>query len=151
MRRLCERPGCSGEGSVSYGMVPEELVFWLESGVGEHARALCRRHADAMVVPRGWTLDDRRQPAPQLFSAARFASDDGQEHPRARGQRRKQPGVEQLVIDGTDEIERPAPVDAEQAHDVWVASFDPDDDLDGVLRATSPLLSRAFRGDRRPT
>lgn len=28
---------------------------------------LCRRHADAMVVPRGWALDDRREATPRLF------------------------------------------------------------------------------------
>lgn len=33
----------------------------------EHAGRLCRRHANALVVPRGWTVDDRRQPVPQLF------------------------------------------------------------------------------------
>lgn len=33
----------------------------------ELAGRLCRRHADALVVPRGWTIDDRRQPIPQLF------------------------------------------------------------------------------------
>jgi hypothetical protein len=33
----------------------------------EQAGRLCRRHADALTVPHGWTLDDRRQPIPQLF------------------------------------------------------------------------------------
>jgi hypothetical protein len=28
---------------------------------------LCKRHADAMVVPLGWMLDDRRTQVPQLF------------------------------------------------------------------------------------
>jgi hypothetical protein len=29
---------------------------------------LCARHATAMVVPRGWWLDDRRIPVPTLFA-----------------------------------------------------------------------------------
>jgi hypothetical protein len=28
---------------------------------------LCRRHANALTVPRGWTIDDRRDPTPKLF------------------------------------------------------------------------------------
>ncbi len=31
---------------------------------------LCRRHADAMVVPLGWMLDDHREPTPRLFKVA---------------------------------------------------------------------------------
>ena len=33
----------------------------------ELAGRLCRRHAEALVVPRGWTVDDRREPRPKLF------------------------------------------------------------------------------------
>jgi len=36
----------------------------------ELAGRLCRRHADAISVPRGWTIDDRRQAVPQLFRQA---------------------------------------------------------------------------------
>lgn len=75
--RLCERPGCSVPAAVAYGMDSEQLLVWLEA-VPDGAATLrtgvvCRRHADAMVVPRGWTLDDRRESRPRLF---RVASDD---------------------------------------------------------------------------
>jgi hypothetical protein len=33
----------------------------------EHAGRLCRRHANALSVPRGWTIDDRRELVPKLF------------------------------------------------------------------------------------
>ena len=49
------------------------LVVWLDVvGVAERELAgrLCRRHANALVVPRGWTLDDRRDPVPKLFRVA---------------------------------------------------------------------------------
>jgi len=36
--------------------------------------ALCAEHADRLVVPRGWFLDDRRVAVPQLFRV-REASD----------------------------------------------------------------------------
>ncbi len=155
MRRLCERPGCSNDGTVSYGMEPTDLVFWLDGGVDDQSRALCGLHADAMVVPRGWTLDDRRQPEPQLFASGRFRSDEREATVRPPRPRRPKANVEQLVIDGTGEIGRPSPDPADEADadddaaSPWVAWYDPSDDLGGVLDATSPLLSRAFRGERR--
>jgi hypothetical protein len=53
-------------------MVPEDLLVWLEAcdpaTLGEDRPGLlCRRHADAMVVPVGWTLDDHREAVPRLF------------------------------------------------------------------------------------
>lgn len=53
-------------------MVPEDLVVWLEAcdpaTLGDDRPGLlCRRHADAMVVPVGWTLDDHREAVPRLF------------------------------------------------------------------------------------
>lgn len=76
MQRLCERPGCSEPASVAYGMRAEDLLFWLdvlresdpESDLDPGGRGvLCRRHADSMVVPRNWTLDDLREPDLHLF------------------------------------------------------------------------------------
>ncbi len=76
MQRLCERPGCSESASVAYGMRAEDLVFWLdvlreadpEPELDPAGRGvLCRRHADSMVVPRNWTLDDLREPDLHLF------------------------------------------------------------------------------------
>jgi hypothetical protein len=45
-------------------------VVWIDNRAvfeRELAGRLCRRHAEALVVPRGWTLDDRREPVPKLF------------------------------------------------------------------------------------
>jgi hypothetical protein len=55
---------------VSYGIDNASLTVWVDNRAileREQAGRLCRRHADALVVPRGWTIDDRRQPIPQLF------------------------------------------------------------------------------------
>jgi hypothetical protein len=76
MARLCERPGCSVPADVSYGFDAEHLVVWLDgfhAAQGASSGVLCRRHADAMVVPLGWMLDDRREPAPRLFRPANEA------------------------------------------------------------------------------
>jgi hypothetical protein len=152
MKRLCERPGCSENASVSYGLVADDRVFWLDAHAGDLAqggRGLCRRHADSMVVPIGWTLDDRRDPDLHLF---RPPAAESAEKPRSPRRARTDDGTEQLTLD-----DEPVPVpalddDAEEGADLdaWTPSFDTDDDLDGLLSAKSPLLSRAFRGDSRP-
>jgi len=70
MGRLCERPGCSEPASVAYGMRAEDLVFWLDTLRADSYQSsgvLCQRHAESMVVPRHWTLDDLRDPVPRLF------------------------------------------------------------------------------------
>ena len=177
MPRLCGRPGCSEVGVVAYGMVAEDLLFWIapiaDAPVSEPS-LLCGRHADAMVVPRGWTLDDRREHALRLFKPrplerpaatprrpVRRARDDGEQ-------------PEQLQIDGTGEILRPTVPDepalpdvspdephtdervadtglrSGRAGSVWEPEFDHDDDLNGLLEVSSPLLARAFRGTDRP-
>jgi hypothetical protein len=53
-------------------MIAEDLAVWMEavdpSTLGDvRPGLLCTRHADAMVVPKGWTLDDRREAVPRLF------------------------------------------------------------------------------------
>ena len=76
MGRLCERPGCSEPASVAYGMRAEDLVFWLDTLRADSYQSsgvLCQRHAESMVVPRHWTLDDLRDPG----AASVPAADDG--------------------------------------------------------------------------
>jgi Protein of unknown function (DUF3499) len=167
--KLCERPGCSEPGAAAYGMVPEDLLFWiapLADAPTDDPNVLCRRHADAMVVPRGWTLDDRREPTPRLFKPRPAPA----QAPPAPAPRRRRPhqgdAGEQLVIDGTGEIPRPAITgdldDTDGAvHDTdatatssapaspWQPEFDTDDDLGGLLQVSTPLLARAFRGTDR--
>jgi hypothetical protein len=159
MTRLCERPGCSEPGAAAYGMHPEDLMFWLaplDRWNEVAGGVLCKRHADAMVVPRGWTLDDRREPIPRLFrppagpagGAARAPS------PRRRAPApAAAPAAEQLELghEPPSNGETPASDEAELASDApWMPSFDTDDDLDGLLEVRSPLLARAFRGEDRP-
>ncbi len=144
-------------------MMPEHLLFWIaplaETPV-EEPGVLCSRHADAMVVPRGWTLDDRREGTLRLFKprSATTATEPPPRRPRRRRVDDGDDGPEQLVIDGTGEIERPAPPEASDGADEphgdpaspWAPDFDHDDDLGGLLEVRSPLLARAFRGTDRP-
>jgi len=159
MERLCGRPGCSDPASVAYGMQAEDLVFWLDrppdlpDAVGG---VLCRRHADSMIVPRGWTLDDRRDPNLHLFRPPTPLPPPTRA-PRTRPPRGEQPASEQLelgAVELTPMIEPAAPaaasvevlpLDESALPGPWTPDFDEADDLDGLLSARSPLLSRAFR------
>ena len=159
MAHQCERPACAEPAVVAYGFDPSRGVAWLEVFVATdpHHGRLCRRHAETMVVPKGWWLEDRRS-ADQLFASPRAAGTA--ERPQRNGRSRR-PAV---VIDLP--LPPPAPVgdaaveavEAVQAVDgaslppplplvalpAWAPTFVADDDLGGVLNATSPLLSRAF-------
>ena len=148
MQRLCERPGCSDVASVAYGMRPEDLVFWLgalrEDG-DDTVGVLCRRHADAMVVPRDWTLDDLRDPDLRLFRPP--PADPSGQPTRRRPARRRSDDTEQLQLVAVDDdlVAEELPGEPQP----WTPSFDTDDDLGGLLAARGPLLSRAFRGEDR--
>jgi hypothetical protein len=172
MGRLCERPGCSDVAAMSYGFDADRLLVWLAPREADadplRAGGLCKRHADAMVVPRGWTLDDRRERTPRLFRPAP-ASDPGAAG-RGRAARRPEPGPpsEQLALgarpaDAPDDDAAPTVADVagpspsedpdETRAIPWLPDVDDDDeddDLGGVLSADSPLLARAFRGTDRP-
>jgi hypothetical protein len=159
--RLCGRPGCSEAGAASYGMVPEDLLFWVDTYHAADAYdtgVLCRRHADAMVVPRGWTLDDRREPQPRLFRSFTDSSGAIVRPKRRRRSSDTRERVEQLELAASG-IQSDAPNDAVDtdtdtagagdASTPWMPDFDADDDLDGLLHVDSPLLARAFRGTDR--
>ena len=119
MSRHCDRPGCTTEAGVLYGIVLAERRVWLENGDvdGPHeAGVLCKRHADAMVVPRGWTLEDLRYPIPRLFNMGDAPLAPASEKRESRGPRRRRvselevPGLFDAPIDPEDEVEvMPAP------------------------------------------
>jgi hypothetical protein len=160
MARLCERPGCSERGAVAYGFDADRLLVWLAAFDPEidrpRAGVLCKRHADSLVVPVGWTLDDRRDPKPPLFKAPRQT--------RRKRQARRTPAPSPRAAAGLpDELPlqtegrtvaqlsgtEPDDPDATVAMP-WMPVFDIRDDLDGLLSADTPLLARAFQGSARP-
>ena len=131
-----------------YGIDADHLTVWIEAfdgSVAYRAGVLCRRHADAMVVPLGWMLDDRREAVPRLFKSREAPSPV-----RARAKR----GRHHAARDETGQLEL-TPTDVEAAtenlaDEPWRPVFDQSDDLDGLLRARSPLLARAFGKRERP-
>ena len=155
---------------MAFGFDVDRLLVWLAprepDGDPLRAGSLCKRHADAMVVPRGWTLDDRREPTPRaLPHRARCRP------PRTPPRRRRphaEPHAADLAASRRAELgcaagdrsarspsvtgRRRSPTDDPDATVAipWMPDFDQQDDLDGVLAAGSPLLARAFRGTDRP-
>jgi hypothetical protein len=133
-------------------MVAEDLLFWIvatDADTPADAKLLCRRHADAMVVPRGWTLDDRRQPTPSLFQTRRYdtkasvqaavqAAALAANPPSVRRQMRRvgRQAVEQLQIDGTGPTARPTPAQLAALDDTPADIYHLDDisDVEEVAR-----------------
>ena len=158
-------------------MDSDQLLVWLEvvpaDGVPDRMGVVCRRHADAMVVPRGWTLDDRRESRPRLFRVS--ATDESKARPKPARRRRgpaatdEEPSgalqfdfgtsadVASALIGGplddevtVGEIRPLGDGDADETQAIpWRFEFNDSDDLGGLLQAESPLLSRAFRGGQR--
>ncbi|WP_395155402.1 hypothetical protein [Ilumatobacter sp.] len=176
MERLCERPGCSERASVAYGMRAEDLVFWLDrldDAASSDGGVLCQRHADSMVVPGSWTLDDLRDPDLHLFRppapveqprsrVRRSHGNDTREveqlelgvelapDPPTEGEKERETEGD-LVTDAPADVTAPAAdPDVADEPQVWTPNFDTADDLGGLLSARSPLLARAFRGAGRP-
>jgi hypothetical protein len=128
-------------------MQAEDLVFWIDvlpdDDTGEGG-VLCRRHGDSMVVPRGWTLDDRRDPDLHLFRPPTPLPAPVRRTTRSTRSLHADATGEQLRLSEETLAEYDEPVPAAEPAP-WTPNFDEADDLDGLLSARSPLLSRAFR------
>ena len=141
---------------MAYGFDPSRGVAWLEVFVATdpHHGRLCRRHAEAMVVPKGWWLEDRRS-AEQLFASP--SGNGAPEGPRRRSGVSRRPAVvidlplppptppqpAEAAVAAVDGASLPPPLPLVGVP-AWTPTFVADDDLGGVLNATSPLLGRAF-------
>lgn len=63
MHRSCARPACADPAVaiLSYDYAASTVwILPLDAESGPMAHGMCNRHAGTLVVPRGWTLDDRR-------------------------------------------------------------------------------------------
>lgn len=175
MSKQCERPSCRELAVAAYFLDSSELLMTLENYApvdGLQVNALCRRHADALVVPRGWRIEDKRENVPRLFPVTAPA-----EKPKAKSTATKKadakkpraklprPSIfDELKNDKKTEsvVADPMPVQSETVPSEpvvdsdgleetkaipWSPQFDHTDDLGGVLRPKGRLLSRAFNFD----
>jgi Protein of unknown function (DUF3499) len=169
-QRLCARAGCGAPASVTLRFQPTQRQAWLVELDEHSARTqgdLCNRHADALVLPRGWELHDERAPSrtPELGDATDATTaaqnGNGKATRRVRVPRKAAP---------TDDTHGPAPLpglEPAAASDETTAdgSGEPatngaatvrfgagDDDVEealgAILDARTPLLQRAFRNSK---
>ena len=64
MTRSCSRPGCStgADATLTYDYARATVFLDTLSAVPDpNDYDVCRRHAERLTVPRGWTLVDRRR------------------------------------------------------------------------------------------
>lgn len=155
-------------------MNAQALLVTLENYVqvgNERRNCLCMKHADRLSVPRGWSIDDRRESVPRLFRPPPPVKVKRDVTPAA-GQRRKSRGdtvrpklFDREVVQETSPAPVPAPTpptpDPAQANEwevrddgleetqamQWKPSFDHTDDLGGILRPKGKMMSRAFGMD----
>lgn len=165
MSKQCERPGCKELAIAAYFLDSSELLMTLENYVpidGMQVNGLCRRHADALVVPRGWRIEDKRENVPRLFPVtpsaekpkAATAKKAGGKKNRVKPPRpsifdelKTDKKIEEVVVP-IIEIAPVNEVELEETKAIpWSPQFDQTDDLGGVLRPKGRLLSRAFNFD----
>lgn len=124
MGSSCDRMGCSTPATVVFGADPLRMIVVMQavdpSTLGNlRPGILCKEHADRLTVPRGWTLDDRREPTPRLFrmptppepAARRPGPDAGTAPPPTTVARPADPLFEQASLDDVDGTESASPVE----------------------------------------
>jgi len=160
----CERPGCAQPAAVEYIIDPHSLLLTLQNYEvvkGERRSALCVTHGDRMSVPKGWSIDDRREDPPRLFKTPKSGVAPAKASAKksaTESKQKKKPVVRPMLfqtdkqdVEKVEEVRAPAakPVvrdaDLEETKAMpWTPQFDRTDDLGGVLRPKGKLLSRAF-------
>ena len=165
MSKQCERPSCKELAIAAYFLDSSELLMTLENYVpvdGMQVNGLCRRHADALVVPRGWRIEDKRENVPRLFPVtppAEKPKSNVAKKVETKKNRVKPPRpsifdelkndkkMEEVVVPIV-EVEQVTEAELEETKAIpWSPQFDQTDDLGGVLRPKGRLLSRAFNFD----
>ncbi|HEC10781.1 MAG TPA: hypothetical protein ENI86_14635 [Acidimicrobiales bacterium] len=165
---LCAHMGCSAPAEAGLLHDPGSRTVWLVEIPGEDQlmTALCSRHADSIVVPRGWEIQDRRDGHPRLWVLDSTA-ETAPPHRSRRSRRRagsppdETPSDATLWSEGNSEDTAPRPSDtadtAQQPSDTasdtrntsdWVG--DPAERRSSLLETSeeTPLLARAFRASR---
>jgi hypothetical protein len=163
----CERPGCAQPAAVEYIIDPRSLLLTLQNYEvvkGERRSALCATHGDRMSVPKGWSIDDRREDPPRLFKTPKSGAAPAKASAKKSAtdsKQKKKPVVRPMLfqtdkqdVEKVEEVKKTKTTvskrvvrdaDLEETKAMpWTPQFDRTDDLGGVLRPKGKLLSRAF-------
>ena len=167
MAQQCERPGCAQPAAVEYIIDPQSLTLTLQNYEvvnDERRSALCVTHGDRMSVPKGWSIDDRREDPPRLFKTPKSGVVPAKASAKksvTESKQKKKPVVRPMLfqtdkqdVEKVEEVQetkttvsKPVVRDADLEETKampWTPQFDRTDDLGGVLRPKGKLLSRAF-------
>ena len=163
MSRHCERPGCSKVGEIIYEVDLRRLLVTIDfPDLNDLVplNLLCRRHADSLTVPKGWTIINNREEVQRLFSAPvtqQLTKNSSQKVIKRQkvsdfNESKKDQTdmanlfdsvIEENALDFTDELAQL--MDAHETEAMpWTPQFDRSGDLNGKLRARGRLLGRAF-------
>lgn len=120
--------------ALSYGFDPVVAVVWLDVPSDLSSTGLCLQHAERLTAPKGWTIDDRRDPTLRLFRPG--PAGDRVEKPLRRRRRTSKSSAPQTTLFESD-------LPSISREHLAVES---DAELNEGPQRLSPLLSRAFRG-----
>lgn len=134
MTALCSRVDCDEPAVAVFGFDAMAALVWLDpfDGSARGAGMLCAAHADTLTPMRGWTLQDRRMPAPRLWA----------ERPRITTPARTSTRRPRRPYHQHQEPTDPLPFDARST------TAEVSTDFERLLDARTPLLTRAFQAAR---
>lgn len=168
MVRVCTRPGCDRPAVARLSYDPVTCAVWLDDVTERMGRnqEICALHAGRLTVPRGWQLADRRSDEAPMFTTAAEPKQDKASRKRRRRRTPASADAAQTLalfdvlrqelsevaeVEEAPEPEAPAPPEraepdaaepAERTEPVVVPGDE--EPLPDALKATSPLLARAF-------
>jgi len=142
---LCDRPGCSEPVFLQYGFDSVAAVVWLEVPQDADASGLCEIHAERLIAPKGWTIDDRRDPTLRLFRPGPSNTLVSSSRRQRTAPKRGLPQDELFESDSTSESH--ADNSPQSLRDSSTTSSPPNE-AEETAPTLTPLLSRAFRGTR---
>ena len=121
--------------ALSYGFDPVGAVVWLDVPSNSSSTGLCLQHAERLTAPRGWTIDDRRDPTLRLFRPGPVGD-------RAEKTLRRRRRTSKVTAPQTSLFEADLPSVSQDEYPVVESDTHPNESPQRL----SPLLSRAFRG-----
>ena len=121
--------------ALSYGFDPVVAVVWLDVPSDSSSTGLCLQHGERLTAPKGWTIDDRRDPTLRLFRPG--PAGERAEKPFRRRRRTSKATAPQSSL-----FEADLPSGSRDERPIVESDAQPNESPQPL----SPLLSRAFRG-----
>ena len=121
--------------ALSYGFDPVVAVVWLDVPSDSSSTGLCLQHGERLTAPKGWTIDDRRDPTLRLFRPGPIGE-------RAEKPLRRRRRISKATAPQSSLFEADLPSGSRDERPIVESDAQPNESPQPL----SPLLSRAFRG-----